>query len=100
MWSPFGWLELSASSNAEYRRALRAMNALITHRLAEARDTGPADGTLLASLLGALSGVSGDPLSEAELVAVYLSVSPGLHRDLPITKTDLFQNAVNAAILE
>jgi CubicO group peptidase (beta-lactamase class C family) len=37
---------------------------------------------------------------ERELVAVYLSVSPGLHRDLPITKTDLFQNAVNAAILE
>jgi len=37
---------------------------------------------------------------ERELVGVYLSVSPRLHRDAPYTNTDLFQNAVNAAILE
>src|SRR5262249_54477933 len=37
---------------------------------------------------------------ERELVGVYLSVSPRLHRDLPATNTDLFQNAVHATILD
>lgn len=37
---------------------------------------------------------------ERELVGVYLSVSPRLHRDLPVTNPDLFQNAVHAAILD
>jgi len=36
---------------------------------------------------------------ERELVGVYLSVSPRLLRDLDITNTDLFQNAVHAAIV-
>jgi len=38
---------------------------------------------------------------EHELVGVYLSVSPRLYRDVdPFTNTDLFQNAVHAAIVE
>ena len=37
---------------------------------------------------------------ERELVSVILGVSPGLHRDLAIGNTDLFQNAVNAAIID
>jgi hypothetical protein len=39
---------------------------------------------------------------ERELVGVYLSVSPRLDRDLILAtaNTDLFQNAVHAAILD
>ncbi|HXJ82721.1 MAG TPA: serine hydrolase domain-containing protein [Candidatus Methylomirabilis sp.] len=37
---------------------------------------------------------------ERELVGVYLSVSPRLHRDIPVGNMDLFQNAVHAAVLE
>ena len=37
---------------------------------------------------------------ERELVSVILGVSPGLRRDLTIQNPDLFQNAVNAAIVD
>ena len=37
---------------------------------------------------------------ERDLVGVYLGVSPRLHRDMPVTNTALFQNAVHGAILE
>jgi CubicO group peptidase (beta-lactamase class C family) len=37
---------------------------------------------------------------ERELVGVFLSVMPGLRRDLPLQNSDLFQNAVYAAILD
>jgi CubicO group peptidase (beta-lactamase class C family) len=37
---------------------------------------------------------------ERELLAVFLSVSPRLHRDLPTGNVDLFQNAVHAAIID
>ena len=37
---------------------------------------------------------------EQDLVGVYLSVSPRLHRDNPIVNSDLFQNAVHAAIID
>ena len=37
---------------------------------------------------------------EREVVGVYLSVSPRLHRDLPVANADLFQNAVLAAIID
>ena len=67
LWSPLGWLEVSAFGNAAYQRALGAVNAFVTHRLAEARRTSPAEGTLLAALLAAPPVESRDPLSEAEL---------------------------------
>jgi len=34
------------------------------------------------------------------VVGVYLSVSPRLHRDSPAVNSDLFQNAVHAAIID
>jgi CubicO group peptidase (beta-lactamase class C family) len=37
---------------------------------------------------------------ERELAGVYLYVSPRLHRDMPFTNSDLFQNAVHAAIVD
>jgi CubicO group peptidase (beta-lactamase class C family) len=37
---------------------------------------------------------------EREVVGIYLSVSPKLRRDRPIGNQDLFQNAVNAAIID
>jgi serine-type D-Ala-D-Ala carboxypeptidase len=37
---------------------------------------------------------------ERELVAIYLSVSPRMNRDIGIMNSDLFQNAVNAAIVD
>jgi CubicO group peptidase (beta-lactamase class C family) len=37
---------------------------------------------------------------ERDLVGVYLGISPRLHRDSYTTNSDLFQNAVNAAILD
>ena len=37
---------------------------------------------------------------ERELLGVYLTVVPRLHRDLPIANTDLFQNAVHAAVVD
>lgn len=37
---------------------------------------------------------------ENELVGVYLSVSPRLHRDFGVVNSDLFQNAVHAAIVD
>jgi serine-type D-Ala-D-Ala carboxypeptidase len=36
---------------------------------------------------------------EREVIGVYLSVSPGLHRDFYMSNSDLFQNAVHAAII-
>jgi len=38
--------------------------------------------------------------SERELVGIYLSVSPRFHRGAYTTNSDLFQNAVHAAIVE
>jgi len=67
MWSPLGWLEVPASGGAAYQRALGAVNAFVTRRLAEARRTSPAAGTLLAALVAAPPVESRDPLSEAEL---------------------------------
>jgi CubicO group peptidase (beta-lactamase class C family) len=37
---------------------------------------------------------------EREVVGVYLSLSSQLHRDVAISNTDLFQNAVHAAIID
>jgi CubicO group peptidase (beta-lactamase class C family) len=37
---------------------------------------------------------------EAEVVGIFLSVSPRLERDIPFTDADLFQNAVFAAIAD
>jgi CubicO group peptidase (beta-lactamase class C family) len=37
---------------------------------------------------------------ERDVVGVYLSVSPRLHRDSPVVNSDLFQNAVHAAIID
>ena len=37
---------------------------------------------------------------ERELIGVFLGVMPGLRRDLPLQNTDLFQNAVYAAIVD
>jgi CubicO group peptidase (beta-lactamase class C family) len=37
---------------------------------------------------------------ERELVGVYLSVSPRFNRDIGVMNSDLFQNAVNAAIID
>jgi CubicO group peptidase (beta-lactamase class C family) len=37
---------------------------------------------------------------EQDLVGVYLSVSPRLHRDTTVVNSDLFQNAVHAAIID
>ena len=37
---------------------------------------------------------------EREMVGVYLSVSPRLHRDFGLMNTDLFQNAAHAAIVD
>jgi CubicO group peptidase (beta-lactamase class C family) len=37
---------------------------------------------------------------EQDVVGVYLSVSPRLHRDSPAVNSDLFQNAVHAAIID
>jgi CubicO group peptidase (beta-lactamase class C family) len=37
---------------------------------------------------------------EQDVVGVYLSVSPRLHRDGPVVNSDLFQNAVHAAIVD
>jgi CubicO group peptidase (beta-lactamase class C family) len=37
---------------------------------------------------------------ERELVGVFLGVSPGLRRDWPMQNTDLFQNAVYAAVVD
>jgi CubicO group peptidase (beta-lactamase class C family) len=44
------------------------------------------------------SYVWADP--ERELVGVFLSVSPRLHRDVFISNSDLFQNAVHAAVVD
>jgi CubicO group peptidase (beta-lactamase class C family) len=35
---------------------------------------------------------------ERDLLGIYLSVSPGMHRDMYLSNSDLFQNAVHAAI--
>lgn len=37
---------------------------------------------------------------EREVVGIYLSVSPRLHREFPVGNQDLFQNAVHAAIID
>src|SRR6266404_1454280 len=37
---------------------------------------------------------------EREVVGIYLSVSPGFNRDIGVMNSDLFQNAVNAAIID
>lgn len=37
---------------------------------------------------------------EQDLVGVYLRVSPRLHRDYTVVNSDLFQNAVHAAIID
>jgi CubicO group peptidase (beta-lactamase class C family) len=37
---------------------------------------------------------------EQDVVGVYLSMSPRLHRDSPAVNSDLFQNAVHAAIID
>ena len=37
---------------------------------------------------------------ERDVVGVYLSVSPRMHRDSPVVNSDLFQNAVHAAIID
>jgi serine-type D-Ala-D-Ala carboxypeptidase len=37
---------------------------------------------------------------ERDVVGVYLSVSPRLHRDVQVQHSDLFQNAVHAAIID
>jgi CubicO group peptidase (beta-lactamase class C family) len=37
---------------------------------------------------------------EQELVGIYLSVSPRLNRDIGVMNSDLFQNAVHAAIID
>jgi CubicO group peptidase (beta-lactamase class C family) len=37
---------------------------------------------------------------EQDVVGVYLSVSPRLHRDVAIQNSDLFQNAAHAAIID
>jgi serine-type D-Ala-D-Ala carboxypeptidase len=37
---------------------------------------------------------------ERNVAGVYLSVSPRLHRDSPVVNSDLFQNAVHAAIID
>ena len=37
---------------------------------------------------------------EREVVGIYLSVSPRLHRDFPVGNQDLFQNAVYGAIID
>jgi CubicO group peptidase (beta-lactamase class C family) len=44
------------------------------------------------------SGLWADP--EQDVVGVYLSVSPRLHRNLLLFNADLFQNAVHAAIID
>ena len=37
---------------------------------------------------------------DRDVVGVYLSVSPRLHRDFGLSNADLFQNAVHAAIID
>ena len=37
---------------------------------------------------------------ERDVVGVYFSVSPRMHRDSPVVNSDLFQNAVHAAIID
>ena len=37
---------------------------------------------------------------EREVVGIYLSVSPRMHRDIGVMNSDLFQNAVHAAIID
>ena len=47
-----------------------------------------------------LHGCDVEDAGERDVVGVYLSVSPRLHRDIWVSNVDLFQNAVHAAIVD
>jgi len=66
-------------------------------------DRFPANGSLASlSAFGHVgsggTSIWADP--ESEVAGVYLSVSPRMHRDAAIRNSDLFQNAVHAAIID
>ena len=69
----------------------------------ERGDRFAANGTLNSPSAFGHAGYGGafvwaDP--EHEVVGVYLSVSPRLNREIGVMNSDLFQNAVNAAIVD
>src|SRR5262249_21473481 len=53
LWSPFGWLPTPTLAAGRYRRALRAIDALVSRRVNDARRTKPAAGSLLRALVPA-----------------------------------------------
>jgi cytochrome P450 len=66
LWSPFGWLPAPTLTAGRYRRALRAIDAFVSHLVNEARRTSPATGSLLAALVAPPSD-GGEPISGADL---------------------------------
>src|SRR5437867_4447205 len=65
LWSAFAWLEVPTPAAARYQRALRAIDAFVSHMVSEARRAAPPPGSLLAALLA--SPATGEPLTDADL---------------------------------
>ncbi len=67
LWSPLGWLEVPTPAGARYQRALGAVAAFVTRRVAEARRAGVPPGTFLAALVDPSHSGGSEPLGDAEL---------------------------------
>jgi cytochrome P450 len=65
LWSPFGWLPTPMLAAGRYRRALRAIDAFVSHMVSEARRTNSAPGSLLAALVAVPAGA--ESLSDADV---------------------------------